>query len=241
MEWLFIVPVVLLADYLYERILLRAELRKLGFTHRTGEEGASALELASIVYGRVKRGPDRHYLLPFLAPLGSTPLQVLRRGGCCSGLTRLYVLLLHELRIPACQITLYHRNGNGQHCLAEVATSAGRMVVDPSYGFWYGTVSGDPLGLDDLRFGERPTFFPLPGYDCDRYPANAYYDWIYHEAKTASWTHSVLRRAAYKFLYALSSGRIDTWRLRPWLEWPQLLLAVPIFIAVAVSLVLFAT
>jgi hypothetical protein len=99
------------------------------------------------------------------------------------------------------------------------------VIVDPSYGFSYPGGDGEPLGLEQLRRGCVPHFRSLPGTRETQYPQNDYYDFRYSETRTANWTKSRVRRLAYRVLHRLTRGGIDTLRLHPLLEWPQLLLA----------------
>jgi hypothetical protein len=191
-----------------------------------GDPRAAALRLGGAIHGRVRRLPDDpHFLLPVLGPLGAAPGAVVGKGGCCSGMSRLYITALQLLGIDAAQVTLYHSSGHAQHCLVEVDFGDARLIVDPSYGFSYHRADGRPLGLDELRGGCTPHFRSLPGTAETQYPSNSYYDFRYAETRTANWTKSRLRRFAYAVLHRLTGGGIDTLRLHPLLEWPQLLLA----------------
>jgi hypothetical protein len=185
----------------------------------------TALRLGGAIYTRVMRAADDpFFLLPALRPLGGTPLSVLRRGGCCSGTSRLYIVCLDLLGIRAAQVTLYLVNGQAQHCLVEIVLPTVRMLVDPTYGFSFHSPSGQPLGIEDLRAGTIPRFFPLPGSSRSAYPDNDYYRFSFADTRTANWTKTMVRRAVYRTLRRVGGEWIDRRRLHPLLEWPQVLL-----------------
>jgi len=133
---------------------------------------------------------------------------------------------LDALGLKAAQITLYHREGNAQHCLVEVSLDDGAIAVDPTYGFYYVDQGGRPLGLEGLRAGVAPLFRPLPSSQSIGYPVEGYYDFCYPLSKTANWTSSPLRRMVYRLARKIRQTRIDTMRLPAALEWPQSLLAI---------------
>src|SRR3954468_4712406 len=72
----------------------RQRLRR--FVHRLGALPAdprrAALELAGRLFTRPRRDDDPPYLARCLAPLGATAGDLIERGGCCSGTSRLYIL-----------------------------------------------------------------------------------------------------------------------------------------------------
>lgn len=102
--------------------------------------------------------------------------------------------------------------------------SAKSRVNDYSFA----TEVGGPIGLEELRRGVQPQFVPLPEHGADSYPDHPYYDWVFTETKTASWTRSAIRRDAYAVLRVVMRERVDCLRLHPLLEWPQLLLCLPL-------------
>lgn len=208
----------------------RVERRKLSRFANAAAHGAApglpaALQLAGAIFSGVAHGADPVFLCRPLEPLGATPMAVLRHGGCCSGLSRLYILALDVLGIQAAQVTLYHASGQAQHCLVEVTLQRERVLVDPMYGFYYRSPDGAPLGMDGLRSGCTPVFHAIPGSTCTSYPANDYYRFDYTATRTANWTATRTRRTAHRVLAAVTLGGIDTWRVPAALEWPQLILA----------------
>lgn len=191
------------------------------------DEMESVFELAGIIYAKVSKNSDDPSFIPFplLSSLGGTPIAILRRGGCCSGLSRLTILSLSELDLRAAQITLYHVSGRAQHALVEVCLDEGEMIVDPTYGFYYVGSKEKPLGMKQLRKGGQPIFRKLPHSTKDSYPPGGYYDFDFKNTKTANWTKSWIRKRIYRFGDKITKGRIDYFKLPPFLEWPQLILA----------------
>jgi len=183
-----------------------------------------ALEVAGRLFTRPHGVPDPPYLLKALDPVGATPSALIERGGCCSGMSRLYILCLSQLEIRSHQITLYHRTGLARHCLVEVRLPDGPLIADPFYGLYYTDETGRPIDLERLQSGATPRFASLPHSDRTAYPPNEYYDFVFTLSKTANWTMSWCRRQAYHFLTAVTRGGIDRLRLPVILEWPQVLL-----------------
>jgi len=101
------------------------------------------------------------------------------------------------------------------------------VLVDPTYGFYYVDSGDGLLGFDALRSGARPGFRALPGSSSEGYKENDYYDFDYQISKTANWTMTGLRRISYRFLAAVTHGRVDAIRQPVLLEWPQLVIATP--------------
>ncbi len=202
----------------------------------SGED--AAMLLAVRLNAIVKAGDDPYFVAPPLRFLGAAPGAVLKHGGCCSGMHRLYITALDTIGIPASQITLYHRNGMAQHCLAEVIIGGKPVIVDACYGVVYRTARGHPIGLEDLQRGAIPCFVPLGnGCGCG-YPDNDYYNFNFRLTRTANWTKSRPRRAAYWLLNQLTSGGVDRLRLPALLEWPHiltLLMVLPLFVAMCVA------
>jgi hypothetical protein len=198
----------------------------LGATRGERNPGRAALALAAVIHQRIPRGKDHAFLgIEFLELIGATPGEVLRRGGCCSGLSRLYIIALRTLGIRAAQVTLYHESGVARHALVEVRIGTDRWIIDPTYGFHYVDDAGRPLGLAALRAGTAPHFRPLIEGGSRAYPCNEYYAFDYPRSKTANWTMTLGRRLTYPPLRLLTYGWIDTFRQPEFLEWPQLVLA----------------
>jgi hypothetical protein len=178
----------------------------------------------------------RCYALPFqrdpvfcsriFGPLGATPSAVIQLGGCCSDRSRLLILALAELDIRAYQITLYHHEGHAQHCLVEAYLQDERLIVDPSYGFFYTDAHGGSLSLEDLQAGKRPIYVPLRAGETCGYPANPYYDFDFEASKTANWTKTVARRLLYRALRSVRGSAADRLEVPAALEWPQHLVMV---------------
>jgi hypothetical protein len=197
-----------------------------------------ALDLAGRVYVQIPRSTDPRFIpVAALDIIGGTPISILRRGGCCSGLTRVYVTGLGTLGIKAAQVSLYHATGKSQHALAEVSLGAHHVIVDPTYGFYYVDGHGTPIGLAELRQGIKPEYRKLPHSErrpprglrtSESYPANDYYNFDFSCTKTANWTKTVVRRSAYRLLRVLTRGRIDTLRQPLWMEWPQIIVATSV-------------
>lgn len=222
--WLVFVGGILLVHYFRERRLVGRFA--IGATRGERNPSRAALALATVIHQRIPRGKDPAFLgLEIPALLGATPGAVLRRGGCCSGLSRLYVLGLRSLGIRAAQITLYHESGLARHALVEVRIGTDRWIVDPTYGFHYVDGGGRPLGLEALRAGVEPRFRPFISGGPDGYPLDNYYAFDYRRSKTANWTMTLGRRLTYPTLRLLTHGAIDTLRQPGFLEWPQLIVA----------------
>jgi hypothetical protein len=233
---------ILFAHCWSEKIILRA------FVHssRASESiFAAVLDLAGRVYVQVLRSNDPPFIpIAALDILGGTPVSILRRGGCCSGVTRLYITGLSMLGIKAAQVTLYHADGTARHALAEVSLGEKRVLVDPTYGFYYVDLHGKQIGLDEVRQGVKPEYRRLPHSQHRRprgdrtdesYPANDYYNFDFLRTKTANWTKTWPRRSAYRVLRVLTASRVDILRQPLWMEWPQVVVAA----AVAMGLLMF--
>jgi hypothetical protein len=185
--------------------------------------------LAGAIHACVaRRDDDPLFLSTALAPIGAAPMTVVRDGGCCSGISRLYILALDAIDVSAAQVTLYHKDGHAQHCLVEVTVNETRQVIDPTYGFAFETHDGRPMSLDALQAGNVPRFVPLPQSSATSYPRNEYYAFNYAATKTANWTRSWQRRLAYHALSAWRVISVDRLRVPAALEWPHLILAAGI-------------
>ena len=232
--WLALLILALFAHYRRERRLIYRFA--LGATRGEKNAGRAALALAAVIHQRIPKGKDHAFLgLAFPPLLGATPGSVLRHGGCCSGISRLYIIALRTLGIRAAQITLYHESGVGRHALVEVRTGTDRWIVDPTYGLHYVDGTGRPLGLASLRAGVVPRFRPLIANERDGYPPDPYYTFDYPRSKTANWTMTLGRRLTYAPLRFLTLGGIDTVRQPGILEWPQLLVACGAALALVCS------
>lgn len=214
----------LLTHYVHERRLVRQFA--LGAVRGERNPARRALALATVIHERIPRSRDHSFLgLDVLPLLGATPGDVLRRGGCCSGLARLTVIALRALGIRADPVTLYHESGVARHALVEVRIGTDRWILDPTYGFHYVDEAGRPLGLAALRAGTVPRFRPFGPGGNEGYPRNNYHAFDYRLSKTANWTMTLGRRLSYLPLRALTRGSIDVFRQPGFLEWPQLVVA----------------
>jgi hypothetical protein len=184
-----------------------------------------ALELAGVIHSRIPHERDPIFLpMPPFSSLGATPGSVLRIGGCCSGITRLYIVALQTLGIRAYQVTLYHESDTYHHCLAEVCLGRDKMLIDATYGFYYVDEKERPVSQRDLRKGKEPTFRKLPYSVNDSYPPHSIYRFNYRNTKTANWHMTSLRRRTYRVLNKISPSRIDYLKVPAMLEWPQIIL-----------------
>lgn len=205
-----------------QRVLDRRRLVKFLDTGSRGEqtEHAAVFRLAARIF-ELPYSVDPVWISSKLSFLGASPGAVIAAGGCCSGKARLLIVCLAEQGIHAHQITLYHRKGHAQHCLVEIDLLDGRRLVDPSYGIYLTDSQGRALSLRDLQRGVVPVQVPLvTGRKCG-YPPNEYHAFDYVASKTANWTRSGARRAAYSLLHKLSRGAVDRMVIPAWLEWPQ--------------------
>lgn len=216
--------VLLVLDLGRERRRILAYVRSLAPLSEVPME--RVLAVAARIGNRHVSRVDPFYLSPILGPLGGSVSDLIAQGGCCSGASRLYMLALEALGIRANQITVHHWKGHAQHCLVEVHLPEGPTCVDPVYGLYYTDGSGRPLGLDDLQAGAAVHCQPIPGAQSPGYPENDYYAFDYELTRTANWTRSWSRRAAYALLRAISGSRVDRMRVPQLLEWPQNLLAL---------------
>jgi len=198
----------------------------------------AAFALGRAMFGGVKRrGRDPAFLTPLLAPLGATPTTILARGGCCSGMHRLFITSLDCIGIRAAQVTVYRRaDPAAAHCLAQVTVDGANILIDVDYGVWLRHPDGGPIDLAGLRSGLTPV---IERFVLDReasyadsvrtrsadYPDREYYRFDYNLTRTANWDESPSRRALYAVLHPLTRGRVDCLLLPPILEWPEVLLA----------------
>ena len=166
---------------------------------------------------------DPIWMSRLLEPLGASPGAIMKAGGCCSGKSRLLIVCLAELGIRSHQVTFYHKDGHAQHCLVEVHLPTERFILDPTYGMYLGDDASCGLSLIDLQRCAIPISIPFTSRADWGYPdhGDGYYDFDYAATKTANWTCSALRRAAYTVLHKLSRGAVDRLMVPAWLEWPQ--------------------
>lgn len=214
----------LLIDWVRDRASVRRFVRT--FKDLPSDPHDLALEVAARIANRPRAESDPVYLTKVFVPFGATPRSVIRSGGCCSGTSRLYMVVLAELGLRANQITVYHREGHAQHCLVEVHLSPRPLIVDPVYGLYYTDQAGGNLSLEDLQAGAEVHERPIPIATNPGYPDNDYYDFDYALTKTANWTMSGVRRSVYSVLARLGHRSIDRLRVPQVLEWPQTLLAL---------------
>lgn len=194
----------------------------------------AALHLAQVIHSSVRRSKDPYFLLPIFGPLGGAPMRILERGGCCSGIHRLYITALDAIGIRAAQITLYHRHGHAQHCLTEVRLDGGQQIIDVDYGVRYHDGDRHSFGLEELRGGIAPRIEPFANSERAGYPNDAYYDFNFRQTRTANWTKSAMRRIAYSGLSRLTRGKVDRFFLPPILEWPHTLVAILLLLIVLI-------
>ena len=206
-------------------------------TRGSQSQHEATLALARAIFSEVKRGRDPAFLLPLLASLGGSPPTILKAGGCCSGVHRLFITALDTLGIRAAQVTVYRRDDPAAaHCLAQVRTECANMLIDVDYGVCLQHPDGGPLDLAGLRSGVRPAIHPFvfdrqASYADGRppraagYPDRDYYRFDYHLSRTANWADTLLKRAVYAALLPITRGRVDCLLLPAILEWPEVLLA----------------
>ena len=153
-------------------------------------------------------------------------------AGVAPACPRLYITGLATLGIKAAQLVLYHAAGQARHALVEVSLGKERVVVDPTYGFYYEDGRGGHIGLDALRRGVKPRYRRLPHSANESYPANDYYNFDFSCTRTTNWTKTWIRRCVYRILKVLTAGRIDTLRQPVWMEWPQIMVATAVTMGV---------
>jgi hypothetical protein len=226
--------------YWRERRILAARVREI--IPAAAPNADTVFRLARFVFANVIRGPDPTFVSRLFAVLGGSPLAIMRGGGCCSGIHRLFIVCLDTVGIRAAQLTVYPWDGDWAHCLAQVSLADQTLVVDVDYGVCYRHPDGGSLDLFDLRNGVEPRIeifadglvTPTRGGRGSRtpgYPNLFYYRFDYRKTRTANWTRTWRRRFAYALLHRLSGGRIDQAFMPPLLEWPQILLSIGILTA----------
>jgi hypothetical protein len=231
---LAVFAIALLCVYRMRRLRIAKFARSA--TQGSQSQRDAAFALGRVIFGGVKRGRDPAFLTPLLAPLGGSPTRILEKGGCCSGVHRLFIASLETIGIRAAQIVVYRRADDAAHCLTQVRVDNADILIDVDYGVWLRHPDGGLLDLAGMRSGLMPTVerFVLdrqaPYVDSARtrsagYPDGEYYRFDYRLTRTLNWTKSRLRRALYAILHPLTRGRVDCVLLPPVLEWPEVLLA----------------
>ena len=233
---LAVASAALLCAYHLRRLRI-AEFAR-GATRGSASQRDIAFALASAIFGQVKRGAnDPPFLLPLLAPLGGSPVAILKKGACCSGVHRLYITSLDTLGIRAAQVTVFRSVDPAHaHCLAQVTVESANLLIDVDYGVWLRHPNEGPIDLLGLRTGVTPAVVP---FVLDReacyangarpraagYPDGDYYRFDFCLARTANWAETRLKRAVYGLLRPVTGGRVDCLLLPAILEWPEVLLA----------------
>lgn len=235
----------------YRRRRARVRQFALAVTRGAGSQRDAVFELGRTLFREIRRvDPDPIFLTRLLKPLGPSPIAVLKQGGCCSGIHRLFIASLAAIDIRAAQITVYALPGPvARHCLVQVVLCGAPLIIDVDYGVWYRHPHGGPLGIDELRSGVIPVIEPFvldpqarrsqPGRPTipPGYPNVPYYTFDFRSTRTANWTKSLTRRTAYKLLQQVTQGRVNCYLLPAICEWPEILLAGGL---VGISIILFA-
>jgi hypothetical protein len=217
-------------------------------TRNSHSQRDAAFALARVIFGGVKRARrDPVFLVPILRQLGGSPTTILKEGGCCSGVQRLFITALDTIGIRAAQITVYRRaDPAAAHCLAQVRVEGENIIIDADYGVWLRRPDGQPIDLSALRAGLVPTIEPF-ALECEApfaevrsdgkrsrpagYPDREYYRYDFGLTRTANWAETRLKRIVYALLHPLTRGRVDCLLLPPILEWPEILLATALCFA----------
>lgn len=221
----------------------RARIRQfaLAVTQGAASQRDAVFKLGRTLFlEKVRHNDPRPFLTKLLTPLGSSPIALLKQGGCCSGIHRLFIVSLDAIGIRAAQIGLYALPGPvARHCLVQVALSSGPLIIDVNYGVWYRNPNGGALGIDDLRSGVTPVIEPFVDPQAGRspgYPKIPYYAFDFPSTRTLNWTKSRTRRAMYGLLQLVTQGRVNTLLLPPICEWPEILLAAALVFGLGVIL-----
>ena len=233
---LVVAATALLCVYHLRRLRIAKFARRA--TLGSGSQRDTAFALATTIFGDVKRAKkDPAFLLPLLAPLGGSPVTILKKGACCSGVHRLYITCLDTLGIRAAQVTVLRRADPAHaHCLAQVTVEGANVLIDADYGVWLRHPNEGSLDLVGLRTGVTPAIVP---FVLDRqacyvndaktraagYPDREYYRFDYNLTRTANWAETWPKRAVYGVLHPVTRGRVDYLLLPAILEWPEVLLA----------------
>jgi len=232
--FLVLLAAALLAVYHTRRARIAAFARTVTRGSRSVEEAVFAL--ARVLYVTLPRRTDPKFTS--ILALGASPVAVLRLGGCCAGIHRLFITALDAIGVSASTITVYRPGPDAAHRLAQVHLAEDSLIIDVDYGICYRRPDGRGVSLAELRAGVAPvlhSFMPegsplrvQGNYSCPpgRYPGGPYYAFDYRLTRTANWTVSRMRRLAYSVLYPLTDGRVDGLQLPPVLEWPEVLMAI---------------
>jgi len=208
-----------------------------GATRGSACERDAAFALGRMIFAEVKRRRHDPVLFPLFGALGASPSTILRKGGCCSGVHRLFITCLDSIGIRGAQITVFRRAAPAEaHCLVQVSADGANILIDVDYGVWLRRPDGRPIDLLGLRSGVTPVIEPFvldrtASYaDGQRsrpagYPDREYYLFDYELTRTANWAETWMRRALYPLLYRLTAGRVDCLLLPPICEWPEVLVA----------------
>ena len=158
---LVVAATALLCVYHLRRLRIAKFARRA--TLGSGSQRDTAFALATTIFGEVKRAKhDPTFLLPLLAPLGGSPVTILKKGACCSGVHRLYITCLDTLGIRAAQVTVFRRADPGHaHCLVQVTVEGANVLIDVDYGVWLRHPNEDSLDLVGLRTGVTPAIVPF--------------------------------------------------------------------------------
>jgi hypothetical protein len=206
-------------------------------TRGSRSQREAAFALGRTIFAEVKRRGHDPILIPLLGTLGASPSTILKKGGCCSGVHRLFITCLDCIGIRAAQITVFRRaDPAAAHCLVQVIADSANILIDVDYGVWLRQPDGRPIDLSGLRAGQPPVIEPFvrdrtASYaDGQRtraagYPQREYYLFDYELTRTANWAETWVRRALYPLLHRLTAGRVDCLLLPPICEWPEVLLA----------------
>jgi hypothetical protein len=227
---------LLFCGALYSFVRDRQEIRKKSFdmVHGLENDFEKARFLAGWIFEEIHGLPSDTLLfnIPVLRYLGARPIEVLRRGGCCGGKSRLLICMLRSIGIQSAQVTLYHVKGNAQHALVEARLSTYSVLLDPSYGFYFTSKDGEPVGFESVLAGTQPNFAPLSRSDVRAYPEDDYYNFDYRKTKTANWTMGPIRKTVYKLLWIFTLGKIDRIFQPWWFEHPQLIICLGLLCAI---------
>jgi hypothetical protein len=206
-----------------------------GATQNRRTQREAAFALARSIFVDVKRGSDPVFLSRFLNILGASPVAVLEKGGCCSGIHRLFITSLDTIGIRAAQITVLRAAlPKAAHCLAQVIADGENILIDADYGVWFRRVDGRAVDLFSLRSGLTPVIerFVIDAEATDTngprsagYPNGEYYRFDYDLSRTANWAQTRTRRALYPLLRRVTADHIDCLLVPPILEWPEIVLA----------------
>ena len=216
------VGLLIVAALIRQRNSDRKQLRQfVASVVKDGNRGKAAVsQLAARIF-ELPEATDPIWACRLFKAFGASPGAIIKGGACCSGKTRLLILSLAELDIRAYQITLYHEEGQAQHCLAEVHLDNECLLVDPSYGIYLTGSEGCGVSIRALQQGVQPLQVSFTATAKCGYPKDRYYRFDYRASKTANWTCSAPRRAAYSILYRVSRGAVDHMLVPAWFEWPQ--------------------